>query len=198
MYWPGIFYSYLFCFQALFLTQNLQKKEGQLELLWSSGETAPETVCWHHEVGTWSKRNPTSHINNLWKRASNFFAHKNQKKPYGKAFLIPPSMLAWLLSAVCLKAKVCWCLWFSSHRVSSFRLCLGLCPEKESVTCSRSCFSPFQSIWLLGSSLSQPTSELFSSCLLFGSHICWFSSDNAFSNRLKIQIDSNYLKVIYL
>lgn len=174
------------------------QKQGHLEPPWSSGETQLlKTVCWHHEVGTWSKKTPNPCINILWKCASNFFAHKNQNKPYGKAFPIPPSRLVWLLSAVCLKAKVCWCLWFSSHRVSSFSLCLGLCPEKVSVTGSRSWFSLFQFIWLLGGSISEPISELFSSCLSFSSHLCWFNSDSAFSNRLKIQIDSNYLKVIY-
>lgn len=131
------------------------------------GDIAPETVCWHHEVGTWSKRNPNSHINNLWKRASNFFAHKKKSKEALRESLPYPSLNAGL-SAVCLKAKVCWCLWFSSHRVSSFSLCL----ETASVTCSRSWFSPFQFIWLLGSSISGPTSELFSSCLSFSkSHL---------------------------
>lgn len=159
----------------------------------SSWKQSAGTTRWGHGV----KKPPNPRINNLWKCASNFFAHKNQNKPYGKAFPIPPSRLVWLLSAVCLKAKVCWCLWFSSHRVSSFSLCLGLCPEKVSVTGSRSWFSPFQFIWLLGGSISEPISELFSSCLSFSSHLCWFNSDSAFSNRLKIQIDSNYLKVIY-
>lgn len=159
------------------------------------GDIAPETVCWHHEVGTWSKRKPTSHINNLWKCASNFFAYKNQNKSYGKAFPIPPSMLAWLLSADCLKAKVCWCLWFSSHKVSSFSLWsfvqrkyLWLAAE---VGFPLSCLSGF---W---EASSEPTSELFSSCLAFSSHVCCFNNDSAFSNRLNIQIDSSYLKVIY-
>lgn len=156
------------------------------------GDIAPETVCWHHEVGTWSKRNPNSHINNLWKRASNFFAHKkNQKKLYGKAFLIPPSMLAWVQSVSKLKfAGACgFPATGLAHSVFVWRQ--HLWPAAE-VGFPLSSLSGYWEAPSLG-----PLVNCFLPACHLASHICWFNSHSAFSNMLKIQINSNCLKVIY-
>lgn len=119
------------------------------------GDTAPETVCRHHEVGTRSKRNPNSHTDNLWKCARAISLHiKIKISLAGKPSLSLPQHWpdCWVQSVSKLKfAGACGFLATSlAHSVFVW----GFVQRKYlSVTCSRSWFSPFLFIWLLGGSL---------------------------------------------